>query len=126
MKAHGTYTLEVNQRTLTFTAYESWNYEATIEWGEEFKSMVTQMNDEPWACLVDLTKWELATPDTKRYLSELYVWLNNQNLKYLAVVFGHSIQKDLLEKTYEILTNVDKNYCFDIDEAKNWLNSVGF
>jgi hypothetical protein len=126
MKAHGSYKLEVNKNTVTFIAYDSWNYEAAIEWGNEFKNIVIQMNNEPWACLVDLTEWELATPDTGSYLSELYLWLNNQNLKYLAVVFGLSIQKDVLEKTYRILTNVDKKYCVDLDEANNWLNSVGF
>ncbi|MBA6231409.1 MULTISPECIES: hypothetical protein [unclassified Colwellia] len=126
MNAHGSYKLEVNRNTVTFIAYDAWNYEAAIEWGKEFKSIVLQMNNEPWACLVDLTEWELATPDTRSYISELYLWLNNQNLKYLVVVFGLSIQKEILEKTYKILTNVEKKYCEDIGKANNWLNSVGF
>jgi hypothetical protein len=49
-----------------------------------------------------------------------------QNLKYLAVVFGLSIQKSLLEKTYAILTNVEIKYCVDIEEANLWLKDIGF
>jgi hypothetical protein len=78
------------------------------------------------ACRVDLTNWELITPDVTSYIAELYSWLNNQNLKYLAVVFGLSIQKSLLEKTYAILTNVEIKYCVDIEEANYWLKDVGF
>ena len=126
MNTHGSYKLEINKNTVTFKAYDSWNYEEAIEWGNEFKNIVIQMRNEPWACLVDLTEWELATPDTRSYLSELYLWLNDQNLKHLAVTFGLSIQKDVLEITYRLLTNVDKKYCVDLDEANKWLNSVGF
>lgn len=126
MKTHGSYTLDVNNNIIVFTAYDSWNYEAAIEWGDELKSIVTNMNGEPWACLVDLTKWELITPGARDYISDLYSWLNDQNLKYLGVVFGFSIQKSVLEKTYEIFTSVDIKYCVDLDEANDWLNSVGF
>lgn len=126
MKAHGSYKLLVNDNTVTFIAYDAWNYEAIVEWGNEFKKIILQLNTKPWACLVDLTEWELGTPDTRVYLSEFYSWLNNQNLQYLAVVFGSSIQKDILQKTYVILSNVDKKYCSNIQEANDWLNSVGF
>jgi hypothetical protein len=126
MKAHGSYKLEVNKHTVTFKAYDSWNYEAAFEWGEEIKGIVNQLKNEPWACLVDLTEWELATPDTRTYISELYSWLNDQNLKYIAVIFGLSIQKEVLEHTYSILTNVEKKYCVDLEQANNWLHSVGF
>ena len=126
MKAHGTYKLDVKNNTITFVAYDSWNYEAAVVWGEELKNVVIQMNKEPWSCLVELTKWELITPDARSYISELYSWLNTQNLKYLAVVFGSSLQRALLEKTYVILTNVEIKYCEDLEEAKSWLSDVGF
>lgn len=126
MKVHGSYTLAVNKNTVTFKAYDAWNYEATIKWGKELSKMVTSMNNEPWACLVDLTEWELATPDSRSYISEFYAWLNEQNLTYLVVVFAHSFQKEILEKTYVILTKVERKYCIDIDEGREWLKSVGF
>ena len=47
-----------------------WNYEAIVEWGNEFKNIVIQMSNKPWACIVDLTAWDLGTPDKRRYLSE--------------------------------------------------------
>jgi hypothetical protein len=126
MKAHGSYKLEVNNNTITFTAYDAWNYEAAIEWGNELKNIVAQMNNEPWAFLSDLTEWELITPGATGYISELYSWVNDQNFKYLAVVFGLSIQKSLLEEHHKIFTNVEINYFGDLDEANCWLNSVGF
>jgi hypothetical protein len=48
MKVHGSYTLEVNKSTITFVAYDSWNYEAAIAWGNELKNIVIQMKNEPW------------------------------------------------------------------------------
>ena len=126
MKVHGSFTLEVNKKTVTFTAYDAWNYEAAVNWGNEFKTIIAQFNNEPWVCIVDLTQWELATPDTRVYISEFYQWVNDHNLKYLAVIFGHSLQKSVLEKTYTILTNVERQYFLDKDEAGNWLKSLGF
>ena len=126
MQTHGSYKLQVHKHTVTFIAYDSWNYEAVVEWGNEFKGIVMQMNNEPWVCIVDLTEWELGTPEARGYLSELYIWLNNQNLKYLAVICGLSIQRDILEQTYKILTKVERKYCIDLDEANDWLKNVGF
>lgn len=126
MREHGYYDLTVNINRVTFIAYDSWNYEAIVKWAEEFKEIVLKLNNEPWACLVDLTQWELGVPETREHLYELYKWLNNQNLKYLAVVFGSSMQQSLLEKPYQILTNVERKYYTDIEQANHWLSNYGF
>jgi hypothetical protein len=126
MKEHGSYDLDVQKQTITFSAYDSWNYQTAQRWGDEIKSIVTGFENKEWACIVDLTMWELATPDIRGYLVELYMWLNDNNLKYLAVVFGLSIHKEILEKTYVVLTNVKKEYCESLDEAREYLDRVGF
>ncbi len=126
MKGHGAYKLEVNNNTITFNAYGAWNYETAEEWGRELKDIVVQMNNKPWAFLSNLTEWELITPDAKEYISELYSWFNKQNFKYLAIIYGLSVQKSLLEEHHKIFTNVEIEYFDDLDEAICWLNSVGF
>lgn len=126
MEKHGSYELKVNNNIVTLKAYDAWNYETITAWGKDFKNIVMHMNNKPWACLVDLTEWELGTPDGRSYLYDLHLWLNSQNLKCLAIVCALSIQKEVLEEIYRILTNVDREYFESIDEAVDWLSSVGF
>jgi len=124
MKEHGSYELEIQSKTLVFRAYSSWNYETTISWGKEAKDLAKLLKHEPWICLIDLTNWELITPDVREYISEINLWANENNLKYLAVVYGFEIQKKLLQKSFRVLTNVDCEYFKDLDDANKWLNSV--
>jgi len=123
MNEHGSYELEIQGKMLVFRAYSSWNYDTTISWGKEAKDLASQLKHEPWICLIDMTKWELITPDVSEYIGEINLWVNENNLKYLAVVYDFEIQKKLLQKSYEVFTDVEFEFFKDLEEAKNWLNS---
>jgi len=126
MQEHGSYSLEIKNKTHILKAYGAWNYETVQRWGAETKQLVSTIKSNPWACLVDLTDWELATPDAREYVYNINLWLNDNNLKYLAVVYSLHLQKEILTITHAALTNVEIKYVKTLKEAEIWLNSLGF
>lgn len=126
MQEHGSYSLEIKNKTHILKAYGAWNYETVKRWGAETKQLVSTIKSNPWACLVDLTDWELATPDAREYVSNLNLWFNDNNLKYLAVVYSLYLQKEILKISHAALTNVEIKYFETLEEGEKWLNDVGF
>ena len=84
-------------------AIGAWNYETALSYGKEYKQLISKLRDKPWACLVDLTEWELFTPEAGEHVDELNDWGNINNQKYEVVICSLYIQKALLEKTHEVL-----------------------
>ena len=58
-------------------------------------------------------------------LDELNEWGNLNNQKYEVVVCGLSIQQALLEKSHEVLTNVETKFSENLKQAYEWLETVG-
>lgn len=86
---------------------------------------ITTIKDKPWACLVDLSRWELSTPDMWQKIDELNEWGNENNQRFEVVICSLSIQKSLMETSHEVLTNVESKFCDKIEQAFSWLESVG-
>ncbi len=125
MQSHGSFKLFIKDQTLVVKAIGAWNYEEAVSFGNEYKRLVCKLRDKPWGCLVDLTEWELFTPDASDYIDELNEWGNINNQKYEAVVCDLSIHQDLLEKSHEVLTNVETKFCENLQQAHEWLEAVG-
>lgn len=126
MQSHGSFELTIKEKTLIVKAIGGWNYETALSCGKEYKALVREFKGKQWACLVDLTDWELFTPDAADYIDELNEWGNANNQKYEVVVCGLPIQQALLEKSHEVLTNVETNFCENLEQAYDWLESIGF
>ena len=124
MIEHGTFELELTGKILTLRAYDAWNYHTALRWGKETKEIVNSIKSHPWSCLCDLTKWELATPDVHQYVIGLNLWLDANNLRYLAIVYNISLQQSVLEKSHRAFTNVEVRYFTNLDEGKTWLKDV--
>lgn len=50
---------------------------------------------------------------------------NINNQKYEAVVCSSSVQKYLMEKSHDVLTNVEAKFYDELVQAYEWLESVG-
>lgn len=126
MEPHGSFKLTIKEKTLIVTAIGAWNYETAVSCGKEYKRLVSGLEGKPWACLVDLKEWELFTPDASDYINELNKWGNINNQKYEVVVFGLSIHQAVLEKSHEVLTNVEIKFYENLEQAYEWLETIGF
>ena len=125
MKEHGSFQIKIVDQTLIVKCFGSWNHETVLRLCKEYKELVEKINDKPWACLVDLSQWELAAPDMWDEISELNQWGNSNNQKYEVVICSMSLQKILMEESHTVLTNVETNFCESIEQAYKWLNNVG-
>lgn len=125
MEEHGTFEMEVINQTLIVRCFGAWNLETVLRMCKEYKVHVQTISDRPWACLVDLSKWELSTPEMWDEIAELNEWGNINNQRYEAVICCLSLQRMLMEDSHKVLTNVETNFCDDIEAAYTWLNSVG-
>ena len=126
MLEHGYFKIEVIDQILIVRCFESWNIETVIKMCQEFKKHAEEINDKPWACLVDLSQWELSCPQMWDEIEKLNRWSNENQQKYEAVVCTMSIQQTLMKASQTELTNVESQFFEDIEHAFHWLDSVGF
>jgi hypothetical protein len=125
MQEHGLFTIEVRDKTLISTLCGAWNYETSLRYSEECKRLVDNLIGEPWASLVDLSEWELATPDVMKVNDELNTWASINNLKYEVVICSSSSQRALLEKYQESLNGVETKFVDNLEQACEWLKIIG-
>lgn len=125
MQEHGSFDMKIISQTLVIKCFDSWNYETVSRLCIEYKELAKKINNKPWACLVDLTQWELSTPDMWDQIDELNQWGNINNQKYEVVICSLSIQRDLMEDSHNVLTNVETKFCNNLTQAYEWLKSVG-
>jgi len=124
MQEHGSFTIEIIDQTLIIKCFDAWNLETVIRLCREYKEHVESIKDKPWACLVDLSKWELSTPEMWDEISKLNEWGNLNNQKYEVVIFGMYIQQTLMEESHTVLTNVETKFYDTIEQAYEWLISI--
>lgn len=125
VQEHGYFNIEIVEQTLIIKCFEAWNFETTLRFCKEYKELVEKINDKPWACLVDLNQWDLATPDMWDEIHKLNEWSNINNQKYEAVICSMSLQKSMVEKSHTAFTNVETSFFENREQAYDWLNSVG-
>ena len=124
---HGTFELQIKGKTLISKAFGAWNYETALRYAKECRKLIEQnLLNEPWASIVDLSEWELATPDIWDAIDELNVWASENNLKHEVVILSLSLQKTLFEQTQEGFTDVETKFVDNIAEAYLWLEQFGY
>ena len=124
---HGTFELQIKGKTLISKAFGAWNYETALRYAKECRKLIEQnLLNEPWASIVDLSEWELATPDIWDAIDELNVWASENNLKHEVVILSLSLQKTLFEQTQEGFTDVETKFVDNIAEAYLWLEQLGY
>ncbi|MBU2894770.1 hypothetical protein KO495_15770 [Colwellia sp. D2M02] len=125
MQEHGSFKMKIIGQTLVVKCFDAWNIETVLRLCREYKVLVNQIKDKPWACLVDLSQWELSTPEMWDEIDKLNAWGNINNQKYEAVICGMSLQKTLMEDSHTVLTNVESNFFDNIEQAYAWLSDIG-
>ena len=104
-------------------AFGSWNFETTSRWCLEYKNHIEFIKNNPWTRILDLTLWELTTPDVRNIVDEVNTWANINNQKFEIVICPLAIQQKLAERAHQVLTDVEIKYCKNLQEAHEWLGS---
>jgi len=123
MKEHGYFEMKIVAQTLIVTCFDCWNIETAIRLCEEYKNLSKKIYNTPWACLVDLSHWELCTPEASDEIIKLNEWADKHNQKYEVIVCNTALQQALLKNIHQGFTNVETHFCENIDQAYQWLQT---
>lgn len=125
MQEHGTFEMDLHGQVIRLKVFGCWNRETTSRWCSEYKARIDSIKTKPWARFIDLTFWELTTPDVWECVDEVNTWANLNNQKYEVVICPLPIQKYILQRAHQVLSNVEIIFCKNIQEAKKWLELNG-
>jgi hypothetical protein len=127
LRAHGEYQIETHGHVVEVTTSGSWNAEGMASFIENFKAESAKLAGQPWAALVDLTQWTLATPETEAQMDRLQEWCLAHNQVYEALVMSDSaLVEAQMDRYSEVLAGkLEQRYFSDRDEAREWLTSLG-
>lgn len=107
---HGSFEFEIQGQILIMRPLGAWNFETAVRCCKEYKELANTINDSPWACLVNLSLWELGTPDIWHEIDKVNAWADTNNEKFEAVICSNSLQNTLLEQTYDKFKNVQTDF----------------
>lgn len=125
MLEHGSFKMEVTGKTLMLKPIGAWNIQTAKRCCDEYRQLVLDFKGKEWAGIVDLRDWELGTPEIWAEIDAVNAWANQHNYKYEAVVSSSGVQKALLTRSHEVLTNVDTQFFENYQDAEKWLANKG-
>lgn len=105
-------------------AYDAWNYETALSFCGDFRESAITTYDKPWAVLANLVNWELSTPDTWEIIKETTQWAIAYNKTHEAMVYGNSLQKDMLDKI-QVNLRVKSHFYVNENQANEYLKDQG-
>jgi len=125
MQEHGSFEMEIKNQTIVVRAFSAWNLETALRFAKEFKLLAQTLENKPWACLVDLIKFDSRIPAVWDEVDEINLWANSHNQKYEIVVCNSTLQEFLLKRPHVPLANAKTKFCENLDEANDWLGNLG-
>lgn len=116
------------ENLLHIETFMAWDDRVATEYIEGMRSIAFKFyHDKPWAMLVDRRGWGLHTPEAEKLLSENAVGKFKTPLSHIAVIAGKSeIKKWQIDKTVENVIQFETRLFDNVQEAKDWLVSLGY
>ncbi|NQZ87572.1 MAG: hypothetical protein HRT54_08315 [Colwellia sp.] len=125
MQEHGTFDITTTGQTIRVRLYDQWNYETSVRFCHEAKTEALLICNRPWAFLIDLSKWELGTPDCYAPFEDVNRWASKHNQICEASIIKLAIHQNIIEKTDLAFTGVKTKLFDNEQEALFWLESQG-
>jgi len=128
MQAHGQFTLWREQQVILAHIRGQCNEDMAIAFSEEFKQVAAPLLDTPWAHIVYLDDWELATPEVEGIIQNLVAWLIAHGLTRTAQVYSpHMLKRYQLDRMITQKTDTFERQVFSDERAAfAWLSQEGF
>ena len=121
--AHGSYHLTMKDKTIISKSFGSWNDVTIKNFIKEYKDMAISLTDQPWAGVVDVTEWQLATHDAEVLAKEFEIWCSDHNRMFVAIVGSSPMIKFQLTRS-GLSNQSDKmnvSHFSTTTQAYNWL-----
>jgi len=125
MNEHGTFKITVTGQTIRVRLYDQWNYETSVRCAREAKAEALLICSQPWAFLIDLSKWELGTPDSNAPFLEVNKWASQHNQICEATITNLFIHKEIIEQSDLAFTGVKTKMFKNENEAILWIENQG-
>lgn len=123
MREHGSFTLELDKHILILRAFGAWNYETAHRCIKEIKMLINNV-DNTWLCLIDLSRWELGTPEVWEEFNKLYHWRNNGNNNIEIIISSCALQRYLMKKSKADHISIKTMFFQHTDEAMRCLDQL--
>lgn len=123
MREHGSFKIESNNQVITVRFLDEWNRETSVRMCREFQVIANKISDKPWACIVDLTQWNLGGPEVWEPILEVNEWCTEHGQALEAVVCNTGVQKFIMKQTHEALPKTESRFFETEEAAKDWLNA---
>ncbi|MDP5029709.1 MAG: hypothetical protein NWQ54_12360 [Paraglaciecola sp.] len=121
---HGSFTIEIKDKTIEVCAFGAWNEKTSELFKEQYLRQAQCLTAEPWACLLNLTDWELGTGEILRVGQDLNAWSYAHNQRFSAIVSSLALHRHLIEKIQEPTKSIQHQYFTQSQAAKDWLRSL--
>lgn len=126
MRGHGTFLNNIVDKVLISEWHGAWNLETSLAWSKHYLELAQALSHSPWASLIDLSQWELGTPDINPVIEKVNVWSDSNYLTHEGVVCALNLQSEMAVITHQTMQNVQAATFANKNEAKNWLASNGY
>ncbi|NQZ22624.1 MAG: hypothetical protein HRT53_11260 [Colwellia sp.] len=80
--------------------------------------------DNTWLCLIDLSRWELGTPEVWEEFNKLYHWRNNGNNNIEIIISSCALQRYLMKKSKADHISIKTMFFQHTDEAMRCLDQL--
>lgn len=107
--AHGEHRISVTNNILLCKIIGAWNVEQATKFVEEIKAIVASHflpSGQPWIRIMDMSDWELSTPEAKDHVAKYIATEQKLNCIYRFYCNCSIIQKQLITTKYKGAKNM--------------------
>ena len=125
---HGSYQICVKERVIISQSFGSWNDVTINNFIKEYQGVAQNLINKPWAGIVDVTHWELATLEAENIAKGFELWCKEHNRQYVAIVGITPLVNYQLARAGLTRPHQQENIKFFTytDDAVGWLTGLNF
>jgi len=121
------YDISLVNRVLISKSFGSWDELTCLEFIEQYKSIASALTGQAWGGLIDVSQWQLATPDAEKLASKFELWCCEHNRQFVAIV-GSSSLIDFQLKRSGLEASCDQvqvRAFTEFNDAVDWFKELG-
>lgn len=98
--AHGEYQILAEGNILLCRIHGSWNLHCANNFVADITERVKQFGGQPWARVINMTNYQLGTPEVTERMHRFGEWANENGCIQHNFIFSNDLQKDQVSTAY--------------------------